>query len=92
MLSAPSTIANSSAITLRPALAAPGRSRRSRTSRPASASIPSRCASVATSTPRVRNDPLIVELDRQTVQSDRLVIVHHEGDLLTQAPAAPISR
>src|SRR3954449_2369930 len=48
MLSAPSTIANTSAITLRPALAAPGRSRRSRTSRPASASTPSRPASVAT--------------------------------------------
>jgi hypothetical protein len=48
MLSAPSTIANSSAITLRPALAAPGRPRRSRTSFAASASIPSRCASVAT--------------------------------------------
>jgi hypothetical protein len=49
MLSAPSTIANSSAITLRPEFAAPGRSARSRTNRPASASIPSRWASVATS-------------------------------------------
>jgi len=49
MLSAPSTIENSSAITLRPGFAAPGRSRRNPTSRLASASIPSRCASVATS-------------------------------------------
>ena len=48
MLSAPSTIANKSAITLRPAFAAPGLPRRNLTSRPASASIPSRPASVAT--------------------------------------------
>ena len=39
--------------------------------------------------PRVRDDPLIVELDPHAVQSDRLVILHHEGDLLSQAPAAP---
>jgi hypothetical protein len=49
MLSAPSTIANTSAITLRPAFAAPGRSSRSRTSRPASTSMLNRLASVATS-------------------------------------------
>jgi hypothetical protein len=49
MLSAPSAIANSSDITLRPALPAPGRSGRSRTNRCASPSIPSRAASVATS-------------------------------------------
>jgi hypothetical protein len=48
MLSAPSTIANTSAITLRPAFAAPGRSRRSRSSRAANPSIPSRCATIAT--------------------------------------------
>jgi hypothetical protein len=50
MLSAPSTIANSSAITLRPAFAAPGRCRRNRTNRAANASIPNRVASVASST------------------------------------------
>jgi hypothetical protein len=49
MQSAPKTIANSRLITLRPTLAAPTRSPR-RTNRPASASIPSRAASVATST------------------------------------------
>ena len=49
MLSAPSTIAKITAITLRPAFAPPGRSRRRRTSRPANASIPKRLASVATS-------------------------------------------
>ncbi len=38
------------------------------------------------------NQPLIVEPDPQPVQSDRLVILHHEGDLPLQAPAAPISR
>jgi hypothetical protein len=49
MLSAPSTIANNSATILRPAFAAPGRSPRNRTPSCASASMPSRCASVATS-------------------------------------------
>ena len=49
MLSAPKTIAYSSAITLRPAFAAPRRLLRSRTASWASASTPSRCASVATS-------------------------------------------
>lgn len=39
MLSAPSTIANKSAIIFRPAFAAPGPSRRNRTSRPAISSI-----------------------------------------------------
>src|SRR3954470_2318211 len=47
MLSAPSAIANNSAITLRPALPAPGRLGRSRTNRCANSSIPSRAASVA---------------------------------------------
>ena len=49
MLSAPSAIAKTSDMTLRPALPAPGRFGRSRTSRCASDSIPSRAASVATS-------------------------------------------
>jgi hypothetical protein len=49
MLSAPSTIAYSSAITLRPTFAAPGRSPRNLTSCCASASTPSRPASVASS-------------------------------------------
>ena len=34
----------------------------------------------------VRNGPLIVKLDPQTVESDRLVIMHHEGDLLSAGP------
>jgi len=48
MLSAPSTIAKINAITLRPAFAAPGRSRHNRTRRPAEASIPNRSESDAT--------------------------------------------
>ena len=93
MLSAPSTIANSTAITLRPALAAPGRSRRSRTSRPASASIPSRCASVATSAiPASETTRSSSNSTRTPVQSDRPVILHHEGDLLTQDATALIDR
>jgi hypothetical protein len=40
----------------------------------------------------VTDRPLVIELDSHPVQSDRLVILHHEGDLLTQAPAAPYSR
>jgi hypothetical protein len=40
----------------------------------------------------VTDRPLIVKTDLQTVQSDRPVIVHHEGDLLTQAAAAVYSR
>ena len=76
-----------SAITLRPAFAAPGRSRRNRPRSPANASIPSRAASVATTTiPAPADDPLVVELDLHAVQSDQLVIVHHEGDLLTAGP------
>jgi hypothetical protein len=38
----------------------------------------------------VRDDPLIVELDLQAVQSDSRVIVHHEGDLLIAGPGCPI--
>ena len=49
MLSAPSAIANTSDITLRPALPAPGRFGRSRTNRCANSSTPSRAASIATS-------------------------------------------
>src|SRR3954451_25071274 len=40
----------------------------------------------------VRHNPLVVERDLHTVQSDGRVIVHHEGDLLTAGPAAPHSR
>ena len=36
--------------------------------------------------PGVRNDPLVVEADLHAVQSDRLVILHHEDDLLTAGP------
>ena len=38
---------------------------------------------------RVRDRPLIIELDLQAVHSDRLVIMHHEGDLLTAGPGCP---
>jgi hypothetical protein len=37
----------------------------------------------------VRDDPLIVELNPQAVQSDGRVMVHHEGDLLTAGPGCP---
>lgn len=33
--------------------------------------------------PSIRNRPLVIEHDIQAVQSDSLVIMHHEGDLLT---------
>jgi hypothetical protein len=36
--------------------------------------------------PRVRDRALIVELDFGRVQSGRPVMLHHEGDLLLQAP------
>ena len=36
----------------------------------------------------VRDDALIVEFDLHAVRSDRLVILHHEGDLLMQDVAA----
>jgi hypothetical protein len=42
--------------------------------------------------PGVRNDALIIKNDVDPVQSDRPVIVHHEGDLPLQAPAAVNSR
>jgi hypothetical protein len=36
--------------------------------------------------------PLVIELDRQAVQSDGLVILHPQADLLTQAATAGIGR
>ena len=73
MLSAPSTIAYTSAITLRPALAAPGRSRaqphqllRQRLDpQPLRERRDQRHAGV-------RDDSLVVEHDLQPIQSDRL--------------------
>ena len=38
--------------------------------------------------PRVRDDPVVVKTDPHAVQSDRPVIVHHQGDPLRRAPAA----
>jgi hypothetical protein len=91
MLSAPRTIATKIAITLRPAFAAPGRFRRKLTSRAATASIPQpRGEHREQRHPGVRNGALIVELDPQTFQSDRLVIMHLEGDLLTAGPGCCI--
>jgi hypothetical protein len=40
--------------------------------------------------PRVRDRPLIIEADLHTVQSDRPVILHHEGDLLIPGRGCPI--
>ena len=42
--------------------------------------------------PGVRDRPLIVKTDRDAVQSDRPVNMHHEGDLLSQAATAAIGR
>jgi hypothetical protein len=42
--------------------------------------------------PGVRDRPLIIKRDLHTVQSDRPVILHHEGDLLTQDTTAPNGR
>src|SRR4051795_7147399 len=90
MLSAPSSIANSSATTLRPAFAAPARWRRSRTRSPASASIRSRPASVATSiTPASDTTRSSPNSTRTPSTPDGRVIVHHEGDLLTAGPGCP---
>jgi hypothetical protein len=36
--------------------------------------------------PGVADDALIIELNPHAVQSDRLVILHHEGDLLSAGP------
>jgi hypothetical protein len=52
---------------------------------------------VASAAPRTTQllavSTLIIETDPQAIQSDRLVILHHEGDLLTAgAPAAANSR
>jgi hypothetical protein len=91
MQSAPSTIANKIAITLRPAFAAP----RPITPQP----HPLRrqrfdpeplCERRDEHHPRVRDRALVIELDPQTIQSDRLVIMHHEGDLLTAGPGCRI--
>lgn len=38
--------------------------------------------------PGVGHDPLIVEADLYAVQSDRPVIMHHTGDLVTSGPAS----
>jgi hypothetical protein len=38
--------------------------------------------------PGVRDRPLIVKDDRDAIQSDRPVTMHHEGDLLLQAATA----
>jgi hypothetical protein len=40
----------------------------------------------------VGDRPLIIETDRDAIQSDRPVNMHHEGDLLSQAATAPIGR
>jgi hypothetical protein len=39
--------------------------------------------------PGIADDALVVELDLHAVQSDRLVILHHEGDLLFAGPGCP---
>lgn len=36
--------------------------------------------------PGIRDSTLVIEDDPQTIQSDPLVILHHEGDLLTAGP------
>jgi len=41
--------------------------------------------------PRVGDRPLVVKRDRDAVQSDRPVSMHHEGDLLLQPPDASTS-
>ncbi len=41
---------------------------------------------------RVGDRPLGIERDPDPVQSDRLVMLHHEGDLLTRAATARDSR
>ena len=86
MQSAPSAIADTSVMTLRPGFAAPARSPRS-TVRSTSASIPSRSASTAgSSTPAFATDPLVIEHDPRAVRQT----LHHAGDLLVQARRRPI--
>ncbi len=41
--------------------------------------------------PGVRDDPLVIEGDLHTVQSDRPAIINHQGDLLTPGPGCPHS-
>ena len=36
--------------------------------------------------PGVGDHPIVIKHDADTVQSDRLVILHHQGDLLTLGP------
>ena len=86
MLSAPSTIANSSAITLRPAFrrawpVAPQPHRTPPTPRSPTAPRASQPAP-----PSVQHGPLVVELDPQAVKSDPLVTMHHEDDLPPRRP------
>ncbi|HEV7806120.1 MAG TPA: hypothetical protein VGO80_09890 [Solirubrobacteraceae bacterium] len=41
--------------------------------------------------PGVADNPLVVELDLYAIRSDRLVILHHEGDLLPLGPGCRYS-
>jgi len=41
--------------------------------------------------PSVRDDPIVVKPHQHAVQSDRPVIVHHQGDLLTPGPGCGYS-
>jgi hypothetical protein len=94
MQSAPSAVEDTKLMTLAPALAAPGRSP-SRTVSSTRRSIATRPASVAQTTdndPGIANRSLIVEADLDAIKSDRPVIVHHQGDVLTQAATGPIGR
>jgi hypothetical protein len=43
-------------------------------------------ASVASTVTPASETSLVVEFDPQTVEYDRLVILHHEGDLLSAGP------
>ncbi len=77
---------------MRPALAAPGRSGRKRTKRSTSPSIPNRPASVAANAiPASETTRSSSNATPHTIQSDRPVIVHHQGDLLTPGPGCPYS-
>ena len=92
MQSAPSAIAETSVITFAPAFAAPG------TLAEVDALIDQRLDPQPLRErrrqhdPGVRDRPLVIERDRDAVQSDRPVNMHHEGDLLSQAATAAIGR
>ena len=91
-LSAPSSIANTSAITLRPAFAAPALPPQAdHTTGEILDPEPPR-ERRGEHDPSVRNRPLVIEINPQAVQSDSHVIMHHEGDLLTAAATAVIGR